>query len=734
MKMKKGISLLALMLCLCLCLTALAEDLLPGAKGDAVKEMQSRLNELEYYFRTIDGDYGNLSKNAVMSFQKAHGLEETGEATADVLKLLYSDEAVPASVAYTAEMLGRRIVLDEMDGVLYAGNTFKGSAQVENLSDDAPAKTAFVWYSSDKDVLKVTTDGAITGVSAGKARVYCCAKDDERIFASKEIEVRVGAKTIALDQTKLSLLIGADEATAKGQLVCTIGPEDAYDQSVIWSSSDESIVTVDENGALQALAMGTATITAKPGDESLEKTAACEVTVSRAVDSVALDKHSEMLNMGKTLQLTAEAQPEEATNRSINWISSDPTIATVSKGLVSGKKGGLVTITAEAADGSGAKDTCEVQVISAVKTLALSHKTVQLVLGGQAAADELQLACTVTPDHAYYQAVTWSSSDEQVATVDENGLVKAVADGTVTITATTTDPSSTASASCTITVGQAVRRVMLDQPTATVAKGKTVALKASVLPENALNTGVTWSSSNENIATVSAKGVVTGKGVGKATITCAAADGGHASTRCEVTVIQSVTSIKAAKSRLIIFAGKEGSVKMTVSPSDASNKTLKWSTADASVATVDQNGTVTGVRKGSTSITAQATDGSGRKASFNVTVEPAVPITLESIGTGVYNFNLLGLTVKSHCKTKTIADFDFECKLYSYNGDVIKSGNYSLGADVTIAPGSTRTIRRTLSGVGYASRFTFTITGVSFTDGTYYSIPSYLRDTNSYWR
>lgn len=728
--------LVSALLCLCICTSALAyEDLLPGSKGEEVVKMQKRLQELEYYFRAVDGGYGNQSKAAVSAFQKGNGLPETGEATADVLALLYSDEAVPASQAYTAEELGRRIVLDETETVVYAGKSLKLSAQTEALSEDAPQKTALVWYTSDKSVLKAGTDGTVTGVAAGTATVTCCAKDDERIFAAVQIEVRMPAQSIGLDHSTMSLLIGADERTARGQLVCTIGPEDAYDKGVVWSSSDESVVTVDENGALQAVSMGKATITASAADETLTKTASCAVTVSRSVDSLALDRHSEMLNMGSTLQLTAEVLPEEATDRTVRWTSSDPAIATVSaKGLVTGKKGGLVTITAEAADGSGVKDACEVQVISAVKSLTLSHKTAELVLGSDEQAAQLRLVSTVAPDHAYYQAVTWLSSDESVAKVDENGLVQAVGDGKATITAQTTDPSSTASATCEITVGQAVKRILLDAPSATVAKGKTLRLAASVLPESALNQNVTWTSSNEKILTVSTSGVVTAKAVGTANVICTAADGSGVSTSCAVTVIQAVTGVSAKQSRLVIFADKSGSVEMKVSPSNATDKTLTWSSADSSIAAVNEQGIVTGKRAGSTTITATAADGSGRKASYKVTVEPACPITLEGIGTGIYNYNLLGLTVKNHCKTKTIVDFDFEVKLYSYSGDLIRSGSYSLGSDVSIAAGAKRTIKRTLSGVGSAARFSFTITGVTFKDGSYYYIPSSYQRTSSYWR
>lgn len=144
---------------------------------------------------------------------------------------------------------------------------------------------------------------------------------------------------------------------------------------------------------------------------------------------------------------------------------------------------------------------------------------------------------------------------------------------------------------------------------------------------------------------------------------------------------------------------------------------------------MDDDGTVTAKSRGTATITATARDGSEKSASYTVTVEPVVPITLESIGTGKYLPNLLGMTVKNQCKTMTIVDFDFSMELYTYNGTTISQGSYSLGKNVSIAPGSQRTIKRTASGVGYSSKIVITITGVTFKDGSYYSIPQSERDT-----
>ena len=146
------------------------------------------------------------------------------------------------------------------------------------------------------------------------------------------------------------------------------------------------------------------------------------------------------------------------------------------------------------------------------------------------------LTATITPDNATNQNVTWKSSDTKVATVD-NGLVTAVGLGTTTITVTTTDGDF--KDTCTVTVTApptvSVTSVTLDKTSLTLDVGGSDTLTATVEPDNATNKAVTWSSSNENVATVQ-DGVVTAVGAGKATITAAASDGSGKTATCEVTV------------------------------------------------------------------------------------------------------------------------------------------------------------------------------------------------------
>ena len=181
-----------------------------------------------------------------------------------------------------------------------------------------------------------------------------------------------------------------------------------------------------------------------------------------------------------------------------------------------------------------------------------------------------------------------------------------------------------------------VTKITLNKTSASIEKGKTVTLTATVSPDNATNKTVKYSTSNEKVAKVSSTGVVTGVAAGSATITCAATDGSGQKATCKVTVTNpatpvnptvKVTKITLNKTSASIEKGKTVTLTATVSPDNATNKTVKYSTSNEKVAKVSSTGVVTGVAAGSATITCAATDDSGQKATCKITVtNPATPV------------------------------------------------------------------------------------------------------------
>ena len=426
----------------------------------------------------------------------------------------------------------------------------------------------------------------------------------------------VAVSSVSIDKTSVSLNVGESVT-----LAATVKPDNATNKTVSWSSSNASVASVDASGKVSAVAEGTATITAKAGD----KTATCSVTVTKkvvAVESVTLDKSSLELNEGETATLTATVKPDNASDKTVTWSSSKTSVATVdANGKVTAVAEGNATITAKAGNKSA---TCSVTVtknVVAVESITLDKSSLELNEGETAT-----LVATVKPDNATNKTVTWSSSRTSVATVDANGKVTAVAEGTATITAQAGDKTAT----CTVTVKKnvvAVESVTIDKSSLELTEGETATLTATVKPDNATNKTVTWSSSYASIATVDQKGKVTAVAEGTATITAKA---GEKTATCTVAVkknVVAVESITLDKSSLELTEGETATLVATVKPDNATNKTVTWSSNNASVAAVDANGTVTAVAEGSATISAKAGD---KTAICTVTVKKNV-VAVESI-------------------------------------------------------------------------------------------------------
>ena len=620
------------------------------------------------------------------------------------------------------------VSLSPAEGILLEGETLQLSAEGSG--------SGFVWTSSDPAVASVSEDGLVTAVSAGEATITVSLSGNEAATASAAIQVGRHVSALEAGQKEVTLLLGTDQAELAADV--TVVPDDAAYREVAWESSDPSVVTVDASGSLHAVAAGSAVVTARTTEPGADISTDISVTVLQGVTSISLSETELMLPAKATQALALSVLPEDAEDRTVTWSSSDENVATVdSAGKVTAVGGGTASITATANDGGRASASCAVTVVVSIKSMKMTEAKGAVLQGGPEELTHLQLEYAVTPEDATYRGAVWSSSNEAVATVDENGVVTAVAPGTAVITAVSDDPTANGKVktTCTITVGAAIQDLALADTPARLEKGKSVRIGVTLTPAKVYNSKLSWVSSNENVVTVDANGTVRGTGVGEATVTCTTTDGTNLSATKSFTVYQPVTSLKASDSKVLLFAGQTKTVSAAAMPEDATDKSVTWSSSKDSVATVSEDGTIRAVGQGTAVITATAKDGSNRTCKIAVTVEPALPITVTSLGFGIYNGNLLGITVQNYCKTLAIRNFDFDIVLYDYlNQRLNTSGSYSLGSDETIPAGGSKTIKRTMSGVSQSSKVVITITGVVFYDGTYYTIPASQRETWTFSR
>ena len=257
------------------------------------------------------------------------------------------------------------------------------------------------------------------------------------------------------------------------------------------------------------------------------------------VSGISLDRSSISVSIGSSEQLNASVKPENAQNKTVRWESSNPTVASVSAGLVTAKSKGTAIITARTGDG-GYTATCTVTVSQPVTGISLNQSSISIIKG-----KTYQLSASIQPSGASNRNVTWSSSNSNIATVSSSGKVSAKAAGTATITVTTKDGSKTAK--CTVTVKNEpikVTGVSLNRSQITLFVGKSENLTAAVKPSNAANKGITWQSSNTNVATVDSSGRITARAEGTATITVKTNDNGKTA-KCTVTVKPYNSNIKS---------------------------------------------------------------------------------------------------------------------------------------------------------------------------------------------
>ncbi len=484
-------------------------------------------------------------------------------------------------------------------------------------------------------------DGVVTAISAGKATITATCGS---VSATCEITVTakvIPASGIVLDKNEETLIEGESLT-----LTATVSPENATDKTVVWSSSNEEVATV-KDGVVTAISAGKATITATCGSVS----ATCEITVTAKVipaSGIALDKNEETLFEGESLTLTATVSPENATDKSVVWSSSNEEVATVKDGVVTAISAGKATITATCGSVSA---TCEITVTAKVipaSGIALNKNEETLIEG-----ESLTLTATVSPENATDKSVVWSSSNEEVASV-KDGVVTAISAGKATITAT----CGSVSATCEITVTAKVipaSGIALDKNEETLFEGESLTLTATVSPENATDKTVVWSSSDVEVATVK-DGVVTAISAGKATITATC---GSVSATCEIEVLKKdvtilATSITLDHTSFESIPGSTFTLVATVLPEDATNKEVEWSSSDTGVATVDKDGLVTIVSVGTAIITASTVDGSNLSANCSVFGLSGIEALIMDAGKAdIYTVN--GYLVKKNADTSFIS-------------------------------------------------------------------------------
>ena len=417
----------------------------------------------------------------------------------------------------------------------------------------------------------------------------------------------------------------------------------AEEGTLVYTSSREGVATIDQNGVVTGVSKGQTTITVVLTTSKRSWKESMTVTVRRKVtainvkedklplfqkdDSEVADLLADMseepeidalpvllLRMGSNQGIQATLEPNDANDRNFVLTTSDEDIVKVQSNNFRPQKTGECVVTVQSRQNPEIFKAYRALVVQPVTKLTISAPEKYTYIGGT-----LPLTVTYTPDNASIQAVTWTSANEKVATVDENGVVTGVGKGQANIRATATDGSGK-NVTFQVTVRQQPESIELTSKTDTVKVGSYMTITAKVLPNSTNDKSVTWTSSNESIAKVNSSGRVTPVGPGSCVITCASASYPGVDASMTITVSQPVTKVSFLEKEVSVNVGRAVTVFWQVEPANATDQSVAFSSRDERIATVDADGTIHGVKRGSTTITVAAQDGSGKKATIKINV------------------------------------------------------------------------------------------------------------------
>ena len=463
------------------------------------------------------------------------------------------------------------------------------------------------WTVSDPSVITVTggpTSASIEALKAGESTVTVVVNGEQltcRIVVSDALSIDEDELLEVIDQFEDPKKL---DVTVEGY-----GTED-----LVFISGNPGIVTIDQDGYYTIHNPGTTTITVRTKDGKHEKTLTITVVRTVHAEGISLDQNSITVNKNTSVKLTPEITPANASNQMVVWTSANENIASVDEqGNVTGRANGTTVVTVTTEDG-GYTAQCEVTVVTLVSEIVLSAEKLEIPLG-----ETGTINAEVLPEDATNKNFTWSSSDPDVVSVDSDGTVHALTGGTAVITAAAEDNGITAEC-VVVSVVKAQGIRIIEQPE-TLELGESARILVAFEPENTTNQNVIWTSSDDSIVTVDEEGLVTAVGEGTVTITAESEDGGFTAEAEIVVHYTHVESISLPVEKVDLLAGETVTLEPVVLPENAVNKTVHYESQDTGIASVDENGVVTGVSQGKTVITVTTDDGS-LTAECTVTVHP----------------------------------------------------------------------------------------------------------------
>jgi len=471
------------------------------------------------------------------------------------------------------------------------------------IPEDASNQRIRSWRSENPEVATVDGTGKVTALSEGTT-IITAVSEEGNIEATCKVTTYISIQYVSLNLPRV-LNIGESY-----QATITVTPENATNKNIKeWKSAAPELVSVDQDGFVTALAAnGTGTrITVFMEDRDLE--AVGSVFVNIPVEEVEIIMETNFLAVGEEMTIDVLFTPEEPSSKEVDWQSSNPEIATVDNDwgwfwtntTVKALSEGDVTITVTTYPDDKTA-TALIRCVIPVEEVSIEAVSEELFIG-----ETLQLSATILPENATVKNVSWESSDTEIASVDENGLVTAWTAGEVILTVTTEEGGKTATQVITCKPVP-VESVTITPDAAELLLEETIQLTAVVLPENATNKKISWESSDTEIAAVDENGLVTALSIGEVTITVATEDEGKIATAVITCKPIPVASVSLTPDFDELEIGDELQLQVTILPENATNQHIQaWISSNEEVASV-ADGLVVALKEGETTITVVTED------------------------------------------------------------------------------------------------------------------------------
>ena len=518
--------------------------------------------------------------------------------------------------------LPKHLELSEVIRILNPGESFQlkarlGTQETSDLS----------WESDNASLVSVSPSGKVTALGKTNGSAIITAKTSEGY--------KMNCTVFVYDKKPTSVYIANQNNTIISEANMKVGEQRQLnvqfnsalaESKITWTSSNSEVASVNDTGLVTGKKFGKTTITAVTDNE-------CKAQITVTIkygESLTLDKTQMKTAPGNSCHLKLSLLPEEAEDSfslsirnkdpedssSVSWYSQGYSSATKEYSFRIDRVGEYIaTVTTT----GGLKAECEVTVTSFSIPSSISVN-----MGNTKPLDS-----SLSPK-GVEQQLTWSSTAEDIASVDENGIVTAIKSGTATIKAVSDVGMER---SCLITVTGYANKLILNKNTFNMAKGTTDRIIPSLLPEGSTDS-VSYSSSNSSVAYVDSNGLITARSAGSAQITVTTSQG--LKQYCSVVVqkeVIPVTEFTISKTKLSLLPEQTAILTTEITPSNATNTKVTWTSSNEEVATVNQGGTVTAIHSGTAQITASLGNGFTRTCTVTVKKLSSAVISVKNMNT-----------------------------------------------------------------------------------------------------